>query len=70
MACGWAFIFHCSNTSTEESETRIWRRIAYSTRYGKGVTLSEALHIGTYELLRFNMALDSIVKEENGKKGD
>lgn len=53
-----------SRQSIEGHEARVWRRLAYATRYGH-IPLSEALSLGTYELLQFNNALNDIVGEEN-----
>lgn len=43
---------------------RIWKRVAYATRYGM-ISLSEALAMDLGSMRSFNEALDEIVHEEN-----
>lgn len=65
MACSFALVHAYGQTTVEEIEDRLWQRLAYATRYGRGITLTEALRLGTYELLRYNLALNHIVEQEN-----
>jgi hypothetical protein len=51
--------------SAEEGRHRVWKRVAYATRYGKGVTLSEVLSLDQMQLNGFLEALSDLVKEEN-----
>jgi len=53
-----------SRQNVDEHEGRVWTRLAYATRYGH-IPLSEALSLGTHELLQFNDALAEIVRQEN-----
>jgi hypothetical protein len=53
--------------NVDEHERRVWTRLAYATRYGH-IPLSEALSLGTHELLMFTDALNEIVGQENGPK--
>ena len=43
----------------------LWKRVAYACRYGKGVTLSEALAMDAESLGGLLEALGEIVDEEN-----
>lgn len=65
VACYFAYVHAFGQMTAEEIESRLWQRLAYATRYGRGITLTEALQIGTYELLRYNEALNQIVEQEN-----
>ena len=44
---------------------RVWKRVAYATRYGKGCSLGEALGLDGWALNGYLEALNEIVKEEN-----
>lgn len=49
----------------DEGIHRIWKRAAYACRYGKGVSLSEALRLPHRDLSSLLEALSEIVEEEN-----
>lgn len=43
----------------------MWKRVAYATRYGKGVTLGEVLRLDQWALNGYLEALNELVQEEN-----
>ena len=49
----------------EEGIHRVWKRVAYAVRYGKGVTLQEAMRLEHRDLSCLLEALSEIVEEEN-----
>lgn len=49
----------------EEARHLCWKRVAYATRYGKGVGLREALQMDQQHLNGFLEALSALVEEEN-----
>lgn len=61
------FWYAWAKRSVEDHEARVWSRLAYACRYGH-IPLSEALSLGTLELLRFCKALDEIVSQENAPR--
>ncbi len=44
---------------------KVWKRVAYATRYGKGCSLNEALTMDQVDLNGYLDALSEIVTEEN-----
>lgn len=42
----------------------IWKKVAFATRYGKGVSLTEALKLSCEDLSSLCNALSEIVQEE------
>ena len=59
-------MLHWSGVDLAERRRGLMRAVAYSTRYGH-IPLSEALACSWDFLKRYNEALASIVREENGK---
>ena len=51
--------------SAAEGEHRVWKRVAYAVRYGKGVSLTEALELSQLQLNGLLEALSELVREEN-----
>jgi hypothetical protein len=49
----------------EEGLAKVWKRVAYATRYGKGCGLEEALNLDGYQLNGYLEALGTLVEEEN-----
>jgi hypothetical protein len=49
---------------TDDAESILWRRVAYSCRYGR-IGLGEAMGLGQDHLQRFIEALGELVKDEN-----
>lgn len=49
---------------TKAGVRRVWKRVAYATRYGK-IGLSEAMSLDQMHLTEFIDAVGDIVQEEN-----
>lgn len=50
---------------TADGERLLWKRVAYACRYGKGVSVVEALRLDSASLSAFLQAVGEIVQEEN-----
>ncbi len=58
FAAAWRLV------GTEDALQRLWKRVAYATRYGH-VGLNEALSIDNHKLQGFLDAVSELVAEEN-----
>lgn len=50
---------------TGDGERLLWKRVAYACRYGKGVSVVEALRLDSASLSAFLQAVGDIVQEES-----
>ena len=68
MALQIAWCLAWSKIGTERPLRELWSRIAYATRYGR-ITLTEAVELDQWQLNRFLVALNELVRQENGPAG-